>query len=552
LWTGGVLVLIIVLSVAGHRYYRGWQQRRLITQANAFFEKGDYKRASLSARRLIQINQNNADACRLMARLGEKASLRSAVDWRRHVVDLVGPQPDDLLALARSALQFDEIGSVEFALGKLPEQAKNSADYHAVAAELAAARQDAPAMEKHLIEAIRLAPDRKAYVLRLAVLRLRSPDLTANEQGRQDLIALQNDPAVGKDATRQLIEDSLRRYDFPGSTTLARQLLADPAATFRDRLIVLGALHQSSDPEFGVLLARLKQEAAGQPDKTGDLLTWLTSRRMVREAIDWSKTLPVEVTSKRPVPLALADAYIASADWDGLQRLVKTAAWGDLDYLRAALSARALRETGNQLDSQSQWNAAVKKANAKAEWVLTLAETAQRWGWTEEAIDLLWLAAKDPVKGEAALQMLYNHFAKHEDTQNVLRVLLHLEEMRPEDRNIRNNVAQISLLLNLNTDRAQRLARELYESEPGNAAYASTYAFALYTAGDSKKAVKILSGLRQDQLQQPAVAAYYGLALAAVGDSTKAAEFLDLGSRAKLLPEEKSLIDKARRSLPSS
>ena len=41
---------------------------------------------------------------------------------------------------------------------------------------------------------------------------------------------------------------------------------------------------------------------------------------------------------------------------------------------------------------------------------MMLAETAEKWGWRNEAIDLLWLAAKDSAKGDEALATLYRYF----------------------------------------------------------------------------------------------------------------------------------------------
>jgi len=164
-------------------------------------------------------------------------------------------------------------------------------------------------------------------------------------------------------------------------------------------------------------------------------------------------------------------------------------------------------------------------------------------------VALLWVAAKDPVKGDEALRALYSYFAKNDDTENMYRVLLHRSERYPNDFNIQNNFAQISLLLGLNRDRGQKAAREVYEKDPKNAAYVSTYAFALYSAGESKKALGVFETLSPEQLRQPEIAAYYGIILAAAGDQTRAAEFLDIGEKAKLLPPEKELVEKARRSL---
>jgi Flp pilus assembly protein TadD len=72
----------------------------------------------------------------------------------------------------------------------------------------------------------------------------------------------------------------------------------------------------------------------------------------------------------------------------------------------------------------------------------------------------------------------------------------------------------------------------------------------LHTQGDTKKALKVLGTLTDEQLHQPEIAAYYGIILAAAGESARAGEFLDLGEKApNLLPQEKALIEKARRSL---
>jgi predicted Zn-dependent protease len=191
----------------------------------------------------------------------------------------------------------------------------------------------------------------------------------------------------------------------------------------------------------------------------------------------------------------------------------------------------------------------LQKVAANPAQALKLAEIVQKWGWRKESIDLLWIAAKDPTSGDAALQALYNYFAQTGATNDLYRVLLRQQELRPADRDIQNNVAQLSLLLNMNTERAVRTARDLHESEPNNVAYASTYAHALEHTGDTKKALKILGGFAPEQLRTPAVAAYYGIILAASGDHSRAEEFLDLGQKAALLPEERALLEKARRTV---
>ena len=548
-WVMGIIIFLIAGGVLGHRSFRAWQERRLVAQANALVNEGNLKRASLDARRILQINPDSAAGCRVMARISEEAKSRMAIEWRRRVVDLDGAKVADVLALAKAAAQFDDKANLDFAMSKLPEEAKSTADYHMLAADLALKSRDPAGVEKHLREAARLDPANKETLVRLGTLQLASSDAAIRQEGRRTLTAMRDDPEVRRDATRRLAEDAMRRSDFAEVARLGQQLDSYPEKTFEDRLVLLAGLHGAVDPGFTPLLRELQAESAEDPERIAALLSWLNARQMPAAAIAWAGTLPPEILAQKAVPIALSDSYIAAGDWAGMLRIVKTGNWGAIDFLRTALAARASRELGNHSESAAQWNEAVKKVGATPRQALTLAETVQRWGWSKETIDLLWVAAKDPVIGDEALQALYKHFATNGDTQDLYRVLLRRQETRPNDLDVQNNVAQLSLLLNINTDRAQKLARDLYEREPTNAAYVSTYAFALHSQGDARKALKVLNELTPDQLRQPEIAAYYGIILAASGDHARAAEFLDLGEKAGLLPEEKALIDKARRTL---
>ena len=549
LWTVGLIVVLSVGGVVGYKQFRAWQQRRLIAEANGLVAQGDYRRASLNARRLLQINPESAEACRILARLGEIAGSRSALEWRRRVMELGVATPNDLILLARAAVRYDDKTTTDVALAKLPESAKQTADYHALLADIAYAQRDGVEMEHELSEAARLDPANKDYTMRLAALRLGASDPSVRAQGKETLLELQKDPALRRDATRYLAEDALRQQTTLAALELARQLDSFPNKTFADRVLLLTALDAAKDNGFAAFLDEMKSSSADDPERAAAVITWLNMHNRAAEAIAWSAQLQPGIVGQKMVQIALSDAFVTSKDWAGLQRLVNSGNWGTFDFLRSALHSRAARELGDEPESAAQWNDALKKVAADPRQAMTLAETVEKWGWRAEAIELLWIVAKSPTKGGDALRALYGYFAKNADTENLYRVLLHQIELRPNDRNVQNNFAQLSLLLNLNVDRGQKLAREVYESDPKNPAYASTYAFALHTAGDTKKGLKILESLTPDQLRDPAIAAYYGILLATGGDQARAGEFLDLGEKATLLPQEKALIEKARRTL---
>ena len=249
--------------------------------------------------------------------------------------------------------------------------------------------------------------------------------------------------------------------------------------------------------------------------------------------------------NQRPVPVAVADCYVAANDWDGLQQWCKNRNWGDLELFRHMYLSRALRERGDNLGSKSEWSTALQEAGSDGERLFTLEQSVAKWGWKQEEEDLLWMLGKDLQKQNLALAALYQCSRKG-DTGDLYRVVARLCEIKADDEKAQNNFAQLSLLLNLNLEHAHEVAEQLYRKDSKNPLFASTYAFSLYRKGRYAQAATVMSELEPAELEKPGMAAYYCLFLAAAGDKAKAAEYLEKGSGARLLPEEKALLQSAR------
>ena len=542
----GLILLLGAVGYFGASAFRAWQVRRLLAEANALINEGDYKHASLDAQRVLELSPESADAMRVFARSAESAGLRKAIEFWRRVTELSKNAEGDLSAWARCAVRFDDADSASKALDAIPAPDKETADYHALRSDVALIRHDLVGYEKELLEAKRRDPQDKKYDLALATLHVAASDFATHEVGVRELLALRDDESFHRDAIHRLADDALRRNQITRALEYARDLDSLSNRDFSDRLLVLSILKDANEAETQSLLEQLQKDASDDAVKIGALIGWMNSKNMSAEAVAWVKTLPPTLLVKRTTPLNLAEAFIATSDWEGLRKFCAGMKWDAFDYMRNALAARALRELRQVQESSQQWKEAAAKVGTRPEQIFGLAELARKWGWQNEAIDLWWLAAKDPINAEKTLRMLYDFYADRRDTQELYRVLVHLEKVRPTDLAVRNNLAQISLLLNLNADQAYRLAREVYEQEPKNPNYAATYAFSLYLQGDVKKALQALAGFSEVELERPQIAAYYGVLLANSGDLSRAAKFLDLGEKANLLPEEKKLVEKAQ------
>lgn len=548
-WVFASLVLFVALCWGGNLLYHQWQEKRLGRHAELAWAKGDFARATVAAQRAYQVDPKNVNACRMLARLAEREGQPSALEWRQRVLTLRPDSVEDSIALAKTALQFGQFALAELALSKVESGAAHLASYHDAAAQLAVSKKDAASAQSHFQEAARLDPQNKAYQLNVAVFDLQSSSPEVRSKASLLLKSFMDDAQLRVPAARAMLNYAIQRKDLPAAIDISDSLRGYPEASFRDRVYHVELLHDLNSPEFVQNLTRVQDEAAADPAKLTELLSWMNASHLSLLAIDWIKRLPPEAKTKRPVPVAIAECYAAVDDWPGLKEWCKKPIWGDLEFLRHAFLARVARAQGDSLGYEGEWAAALKAAGANSEALFSLRQNVAKWQWQKEAIEVSWLLTKDPKRQNEALAALHQYYTEKADTGNLYRVLARLCEIRPEDDKLQNNFAQLSLLLQVDQDHAHAMAEKLYAKDRTNPIFASTYGFSLYAKGLYPQAVKVMSELSPDDLRRPALAAYYGMFLAAAGDKTKAAEYLQIGSNAPLLPEEKALVEKALASI---
>jgi tetratricopeptide (TPR) repeat protein len=291
------VILLIALFWGGHDVFVRWQERQLIRRAAYALQRGDEREASLAARSMLAIKPSSIGASRILAELAEHAGDRIALDWRRKVVELEPHSAEDALAWARCALQFHEIATAEGALSRVEETGRQTAGYHAVSALLAQARQQDEKAEHEWSEAVRLAPNEKAYELQLGILLLRSRDSERHASGEIILEALRRDPDQRASATRALINEGVARHQSAQRLlALARELQSYPGATLADRLLLLDMLHQLQDPEFSSYLSTLEKSCATNPVDLGALLSWMSQSNLNLLALDFLEGLPRSIS----------------------------------------------------------------------------------------------------------------------------------------------------------------------------------------------------------------------------------------------------------------
>ncbi len=217
-----------------------------------------------------------------------------------------------------------------------------------------------------------------------------------------------------------------------------------------------------------------------------------------------------------------------------------------MEFIRLATLARALREQGKLAGAKAKWQGAVNLGAGQREKLAHLARMAKSSGWQSEWEELLWTITNRFPKELLTIETLRQHDAQQRNTMGLHRVYAAICANDPTNALAKNDFVLLSLLLNLQTAKAQELAQKNFNSARTNAAFVSAYAYSLHLKGKTDEALKLFGSLKEGELDQPAVATYYGVVLAAAGKPAEAAKYLALADKATLLPEEKALVEKAK------
>ena len=541
-----VCVLTLSLIGVGRHFYLSWREQKLIDRARAFLSAGDFNSMRIAVDQVLLLDPKNVEATRISAQAYTRMGNAKALTWLRRTVELAPKNLDDQIALAEGALLFGKIQEAADVVRKMETEAGGRADFRDLAGRIALGQGQISTAEKHFAEAVKLAPNNSAYRMRLAIVRVKSPEPAVQKEARKEIETLLPETGLRVEALRALVVDALRNIQPERALKLASELDGDPGHLFSDRLIYLGVLHAVNSPEFQTVLKKTEDEAALAPAEILPLLSWMNSNQHSLLAKAWALRLPSDLVSAVPIRMEIARAFAAFGDWKRLKFFLADENWGDLEYMKKAFLSRAYREMDkSDMASKTAWKEAMNLAGTNGDALMSLARAAMQWGWEPEAVQALWLAVPKSNRSAEALKSLCEYYYLRRDTAGLYRAYLLLVERNPGDTAARNNLAMFCLLLDKEMDRAQNIARDLHEKEPADPTFASTYAFALFRAGKASEAVDVLKKLKPEELRNPSVAAYYSAFLAAIGRMEESQEYRNLARNTAFLPEEERILNLA-------
>ena len=549
---GGAVILALALGFLALTYapkaYNSWRESRLLTRASAFLEKQQLDEATRAAQQILKLRPDSLAAFQIMADATEKQNQPETVAWRAQIARVLPENLDAQLNLASAALRFGQLDTARRALESVPEPDRDKAAYHVVAGWLARAQGNDADVEQHFAAAVKQEPANDLYQFNFAVLQIRSPDSEKNAPARETLERLSKVMGFRTGSLRALLTDAVQHNELERADRFAQDLQLTQQVTFADFLLCLDFYRKLDEKKFAAVLEKVKPVAARNPADVAALMDWMNRNDLTEEMLKWSDKLPPALTTVPPPAVPIAEAFAEMKNWSRLKRWTRSGAWGDFEYLRLAYQAYAAkqaRQSSADVEFDSLWHSAERAAADHPEREANLARLATKWNLPTEAKTLWKRVTKHAPMRREALDALFRIARTANDLPELLEVTKQLHESSPREGLLTSNYARLALLLEPNTEEAQRKAKEAYDANPDDANCAVTYAYALYSASRTSEGLEVLKKLLPEQLEDPHAAVYMAVLLLDENQTEAAKEYIGDAQKGSLYLEEKKLLKEA-------
>lgn len=549
------LPALAVASGLGVWGYQHWARTNVIRIARQWLDAGRLDRAGAAIQDALRNEPGLPASWRLASELAWREGNRAAsVDYAKKAAEVGRYQAGDVIAWGEASILSDDTGQAQEALSYLDPVAQATPRALRLAGELSRrAGRFAEARDRFqaALQADTAAGERSPAVdeVPLGIVCLRSGPAGDRALGQTLLAKWAPDPRWGADALRALLADAVAHGERDAVVRWAQALRMNPRFTLGDVPACLQALADFDAAAYQGMLGQLEAKSRSNPTQSAQLLGWLNQIGRGAEAVRWGESLDPSAARRPPIAPGIAEGLRATGRWADLQSWVDQGDWGkDVGFMQWAYGMLAARQLGEGPKADSLWKSLYADGRLYPAHALFAGDALVAWGRPGEAADLLWEAAERTDLAYQALGSLARLYQVQHDAAGQYRAFSRLNEMRPSDRGIANNLAYFAALTDLGSQaHIEAIAEANFNGEPGNVAYRSTYAFVLVWSGQASKAMALLEPVSGEWRSSPAVAFAYGATLASLGRKSEARDAFDSLDPRGLGPQERDWIRAALR-----
>jgi tetratricopeptide (TPR) repeat protein len=567
-----IAFLILLVLVAGffaarpvRNYVRAWQARRHADRAFTFIDQQKWHEARDEATAAYQLQPNEPQAIRAVARLLSRAGQSDALGFWENLASVSALTREDLRDEARIGLKANDLAVSEGATLRLLEShdAKPAPADFVLAAEVSLRKREFDQAGE------------------LAKKALNHPAATRRDQLQAtltlDTVARNGGASLVGDARQieaHLVEIGTGNDDvsLEALVSLAERILNAPADKKNepplppDELIdkidnhpLATAAHKllAADLEISQQPAQreqIEQRAIdrwknGSNEELAALGGWLYRHGQYQGELE---AIPLERAKQtRELFLQHVDALGALNRWDDIRKILENERFPLDPVIQHMYLARCFAQQGQQKGADNNWQRAIEDAAGDLGKLLMLGDYAEKNGAHQVAATAYDAAAAVSQKSRPAQLGRVRAVLASGDTKKLHAVLVELLKIWPNDTSLQNDEAYARLLLlppdtkpdSTELKSIELLAEKLVHEEPTSLPHRTLLALALLKENRPYTALTLYQNLTVPQnAVNASTIAVHAAVLAASGQIDPAKSEAEKIPPDKLLPEERSLI----------
>src|SRR3984893_7388382 len=567
-----IAFLILLVLVAGffaarpvRNSVRAWQARRHADRAFTFIDQQKWHEARDEATAAYQLQPNEPQATRAVARLLSRAGQSDALGFWKNLASMTALTRADLRDESRIALKADDIAAAEEATNLLLGKSggKPAPSDFVLAAEVSLRKREfdqaGELAKKALNDSAATRRDQLQATLALDTVARNGGASLVGDARQIDAhlveIGTGNDD-VSLEALVSLAERILNApADKKNEPPLPPDELIDkidnhPLATTAHKLLAAD-LEISQQPEQR---EQIEQRAIdrwknGSNEELAALGGWLYRHGQYQGELE---AIPLERAKQtRELFLQHVDALGALNRWDDIRKILENERFPLDPVIQHMYLARCYAQQHPQQGEDNNWQRAIEDAAGDLGKLLMLGDYAEKNGAHQVAATAYDAAAAVSQKSRPAQLGRLRVVLASGDTKKLHTVLVELLKIWPNDTGLQNDEAYARLLLlppdtkpdSSELKSIELLAEKLVHEEPTSLPHRTLLALALLKENRPYTALTLYQNLTVPQnAVNASTIAVHAAVLAASGQIDPAKSEAEKIPPHKLLPEERSLI----------
>lgn len=564
--------LILLVLVAGYfaarpvrNSVRAWQARRHADRAFTFIDQQKWREARDEATAAYQLQPNEPQATRAVARLLSRAGQSDALGFWKNLASMTALTREDLRDEAGIALKANNVAVAEEATHLLLQNSngKPAPSDFVLAAEVSLRKREfgqaGELAKKALNDPAATRRDQLQATLALdTVARNGGASLVGDARqidARLVEIGAGNDD-VSLEALVSLTERILNApADEKNEPPLPPAQLIDkidhhPLATTAHKLLAADLeISQQSEQREQIEQHVIDRWKNGNNEELAALGAWLYRHGQYQRELD---AIPLErATQTRDLFLQHVDALGALNRWDDIRKILESERFPLDPVIQNMYLARCYAQQGQQEGADNNWQRAIQNAAGDLSKLLMLGDYAEKNGAQQVAATAYDAATVVSPKSRPAQLGRLRAVLATGDTKKLHAVLAELLKIWPNDTGLQNDEAYARLLLlppdtkpdSSELKSIELLAEKLVQEEPTSLPHRTLLALALLKENRPYTALTLYQNLTVPQnAVNASTIAVHAAVLAASGQIEPAKSEAEKIRPDKLLPEERSLI----------